>query len=80
MAGEGRQQHEKPLKLLPLEELTAFPYSIPLRVASVLIILFLSPPQEFITVLQITLPSRSVEMTYRSENNYLTPLGAILTG
>lgn len=27
----GEQQQEKPLKLLPLEQLTAFPYSTPLQ-------------------------------------------------
>lgn len=41
----GEEQQEKPLKLFPEEQLTAFPYSILLRVASVLIILFLSPLQ-----------------------------------
>lgn len=74
------RQHEKPLQLLPLEQLPAFPYSITPRggFSADNIVSFSS--SEFITVLHITLPSHSVEMTYRFENNYPIPLGAILTG
>lgn len=76
----GEKQHEKPLKLLPLEQLPAFPYSIPPPggFSADNIVSFSS--SEFITVLHITLPSHSVEVTYGFENNYPIPLGAILTG
>ena len=76
----GEKRHEKPLKPLPLEEMTAFLHPIPPQggFSADNIVSFSS--SEFITVLQITLPSHSAEMTYRSENNYLIPLGAILTG
>lgn len=76
----GEKRHEKPLKPLRLEEMTAFPHPIPPQggFSADNIVSFSS--SEFITVLQITLPSHSAEMTYRSENNYLIPLGAILTG
>lgn len=63
-----------------LPQLTAFPSSIPPQGGFSVDNTVSFSSSEFITVLQIALPSHSVKMTYRSENNYLIPLGAILTG